>query len=69
MKWKRMCGEVFQNQLKLDILFLGIVVGKFKSEKRSDHQKKKFFINNAGETRILFQENHQPLRRLHVDLG
>ena len=47
MKWKRTCREVFQDQLKLHILFWGIAVGRFKCEKSGDHQQKEFFINNA----------------------
>ena len=69
MKLKRTCREVFHDQLKLHLLFLGIVVGRFKWEKWGDHQKKKLFINNAFEAQILFKENHQGLMRLHVHLG
>ena len=69
MKWKRECWDVFQHELKLHILFLGILVGKFKCEKWGDHQKRKFFINNVGEVRISFKEHHQGLIRLHAHLG
>ena len=59
---------VFRDQLKLDILFFGIVVGRFKCDKWGDHQKKKLFINNAVKAQILFKENHQCLMRLHAHL-
>ena len=42
--------------------FEGIVVGRFKCKKWGDHQKKKFFINNALNI-------HQSLLKLHVPLG
>ena len=34
IKWKRSCEEVFQDPLRLHILFLGIVDGRFKCGKK-----------------------------------
>ena len=48
---------------------MGIVVGRSHAEKRGDHQKKKFFINDAVEALITFNEEHQGLLKLQVLLG
>ena len=38
-------------------------------DKWGDHQKKKFFVDNAAQALILFKEGHQGLLKLHVHLG
>ena len=41
--------------MKLDILFLGIVVGRLKRGKMGYDKKRKFFINNSLGAAILFK--------------
>ena len=52
--------------MNLHILFLGLLLEDSNGEKRSDHQKKKFFIRNSVEALIQFKEKDLGPMKLHV---
>ena len=66
MKWKRRSMEVFQDQLKLHILFFGIAVGRVKWKKWGDHQKKKTACTFVGE--ILIWGKSRPVFKKRIFL-
>ena len=50
-------------------LFGGMLLGGSYAEKRGDHQKKKFFINNSVEALISFNKENGCLLKLQIPLG
>ena len=50
--------------------FFGVLrLGGSHAEKRGDHQKKEFCINNSVEALILFNEEDRGLLKLQISLG
>ena len=49
--------------------FGGMLLGGSYAEKRGDHQKKKFFINNSVEALISFNKENGCLLKLQIPLG
>ena len=64
-KWKRPCREIFQDQLRLNILFWEDICWEVQIWKKSDL---KTWINNAIEALIPFREYYQGLVKQHVSL-
>ena len=55
--------------LELHVLFWEWLLGSANVEKWADHQKKKFFTDNAVQALIAFQEGHPGLLKVYVHLG
>ena len=55
--------------LELHVLYLVLLLGGANVEKWGDHQEEKFFIDNAVQALIPFQEGHRALLKFYAHFG